>query len=386
MEKIDSFKIDHRRLKPGLYVSRVDYVGTEDEPVTTFDLRVCVPNKEYMQPGAAHTLEHIIATLLRNDDTFRDDVIYFGPMGCLTGFYLIVKGKKKPIDVIQPLMRAFGAASNWNEDIPGVSERECGNYNLHSRGGAKIYAERYSDVLMGIWRNELPDCTEYPKPRMLVVTAMGSECVKFMNSVPEFISKNYEYKVIATGVGKVNAAVGTAEAISNFDPDVVLNYGLCGAFKAGNYAVGEGICADGAIYSDVWCGSGNWGQVQDFPWKFTFKTLTANERTDFANAGLCKMTLLSRMSEAAIPRKHYILTGDKFIQTAELSQGVKAHFSFDTIDSYNLVDMEAAAIAHVCYAKNVPLIVFKVVSDIADKYEDAAEHDKEYENFKKDNA
>ena len=95
MEKIDSFKIDHRRLKPGLYVSRVDYVGIEDEPVTTFDLRVCVPNREYMQPGVAHTLEHIIATLLRNDVPFCNDVIYFGPMGCLTGFYLIVNGNKK---------------------------------------------------------------------------------------------------------------------------------------------------------------------------------------------------------------------------------------------------------------------------------------------------
>lgn len=384
MEKIDSFKIDHRRLKPGLYVSRIDYVGANEEPVTTFDLRVCVPNKEYMQPGVVHTLEHIIATLLRNDVPFCDDVIYFGPMGCLTGFYLIVKGNKKPIDVIQPLMRAFGAASIWDKGIPGVSERECGNYALHSRGGARQYASRYSEVLKGIWRNELPDCTVYPKPRMLIVTAMSSEYEKFINSVPEFISENYEYKVINTGVGKVNAAVGTAEAISNFDPDVVLNYGLCGAFKAGNYAVGEGICVDGAIYSDVWCGSGNYGQVQDFPWKYNFKTLTANERTDFAKAGLCKMTLLDRMSEAAIPRKNYILTGDKFIQTAELSQEVKAHFSFDTLDSYNLVDMEAAAIAQVCYAKNIPLIVFKVVSDIADKYEDPSEHDKEYENFKKE--
>lgn len=383
MEKIDSFKIDHRRLKPGLYVSRVDF-GLE--PVTTFDLRVCYPNKQHMPIAGVHTIEHIVATLLRNDKPFGDNVIYFGPMGCLTGFYLVVRGLMNPIDVIQPLMRAFGAASVWDKEIPGVSEKECGNFELHSLPAAREIAGKYEDLLMQIWEQKLVDRTTYPKPRMLVVTAMDTEYRKFAASVPEFIRESYEYKVIATGVGKVNAAVGTAEAISEFDPDVVLNYGFCGAFKAGGYAVGEGICVDGAIYSDVWCGSGNWGQVQDFPWKYTLKTLAADERTDFAKAGLCTMTLLSRMSEAAIPRRHYILTGDKFIQTAELSQEVKARFSFDTIDSYNLVDMEAAAIAQVCHAKSIPLIVFKVVSDIADKYEDAAEHDKEYENFKKDNA
>ena len=385
MRKIDSFKIDHRRLKPGLYVSRVDYVGF-DEPVTTFDLRVCTPNKEGMQPGVSHTLEHIIATLLRNDVSFRNDVIYFGPMGCLTGFYLIVKGYKGPLDVIQPLIRAFRSASIWDKGIPGASEKECGNYTTHNLSGAKRTAETYCQLLTAIAAGEMTGRTEYPKPKMLVVTAMDTEYRKFVASVPKFIRENYEYKVIVTGVGKVNAAMYTAMAIEEFQPDVVLNYGFCGAFKSGGYTVGEGICVDGAIYSDVWCGNGNWGQVQDLPWKFEFKTLDFDKCGDFAEAGLCKMVATYGNTEVGIPYRHYILTGDKFIDHAELSREVKAHFTFDTNDSYDLVDMEAAAIGQVCYLKFIPLIVFKVVSDIADKYEDSSEHDKEYENFKKENA
>lgn len=384
MEKIDSFKVNHTKLLPGLYVSRVDYIGSE--VVTTFDLRVCTPNRNSMDPSVAHTLEHIIATLLRNDPSFKEKVIYFGPMGCLTGFYLIVKGSMTPLGVIKTLIDAFEQASQWNGEIPGSSMKECGNHNLHNLAGAKTIAEGYAELLTDILSGEVCGRTEYPKPTMLVLFSMDEEMRKFSMHVPRFILDNYNLFFRVTGIGKVNAAMSAQNAIMDVSPDIVLNYGFCGAFIHGGFKVGQGVSVDGAVYNDVWCGTGRYGQVQGMPYMFGTVKLSNDEMSDFVKAGLCESVVMKSESMASVgyPSREIILTGDKFVQTKEVAEEIKGHFNFDTNDRYALVDMEAAAIAQVCFANNVPLSVFKVVSDIVDKYESADDHDKEYENFKED--
>ncbi len=147
MEKIPSFTIDHTKLLPGLYVSRRDVVGQEH--LTTFDVRVCRPNVDVaMTPAAAHTIEHIIATLLRNDPTISDQIIYWGPMGCMTGFYLIVKGQVDPADYLAKVIEVFEQVEAWGDkSIPGASPVECGNYAFQDLEQAKEIASNYLRVL-----------------------------------------------------------------------------------------------------------------------------------------------------------------------------------------------------------------------------------------------
>lgn len=141
MERIESFRVDHTRLVPGLYVSRRD--GGEEKPVTTFDLRITRPNEEpVMDMPAIHTMEHLGATFLRNSE-MKDDIIYFGPMGCRTGFYLVMFGKLTSEDVLPLVRRAFAFIAEYEGDIPGASAIECGNYQEQNLNMAHYYAKKY---------------------------------------------------------------------------------------------------------------------------------------------------------------------------------------------------------------------------------------------------
>lgn len=127
MKTIASFTVDHERLLTGLYVSRVDMVG--DTPVTTFDLRFTRPNREpVMDTAAAHTLEHLGATYLRNEPEWASRVVYFGPMGCRTGFYLILSGKLSPDDVFDLIKAMLEFIVSFSGEIPGAAPAQCGNY------------------------------------------------------------------------------------------------------------------------------------------------------------------------------------------------------------------------------------------------------------------
>lgn len=145
MEKIQSFTVDHLRLKQGLYVSRLDTVG--QEVLTTFDLRMKLPNTEMLDNGAIHTLEHLLATYMRNHKTFGQKVVYFGPMGCLTGMYLILHGQYQSADVLDLIADAFAFVTDFEGAIPGVSAIECGNYLLHDLQAAKREAAAYLELL-----------------------------------------------------------------------------------------------------------------------------------------------------------------------------------------------------------------------------------------------
>ena len=142
MEKITSFTIDHLRLVPGVYVSRKDMAGTQT--VTTFDLRITRPNEEpVMNTAEVHTIEHLGATFLRNHPEFKDRVLYFGPMGCRTGFYLLLSGDYESADILPLVKEMFQFISTFEGEVPGASAKDCGNYLDMNLPMARFYAKKY---------------------------------------------------------------------------------------------------------------------------------------------------------------------------------------------------------------------------------------------------
>ena len=150
MEKIASFTIDHIKLEPGIYVSRKDHVGKE--VITTFDLRMTSPNDEpVMNTAEVHTIEHLAATYLRNDPEYKDKVIYFGPMGCRTGFYLLLAGDYESKDIVKLITDMYEFIRDFKGDVPGASPKDCGNYLDMNLGMANYLADRYlKQTLYGI--------------------------------------------------------------------------------------------------------------------------------------------------------------------------------------------------------------------------------------------
>ncbi|MDE5863747.1 MAG: S-ribosylhomocysteine lyase [Lachnospiraceae bacterium] len=155
MEKIASFTVNHLTLLPGVYVSRKDKVGAET--VTTFDLRMTRPNFEpVMNTAEVHTLEHLGATFLRNHAEYKDRVIYFGPMGCRTGFYLVLAGDYEAKDVVPLVTEMYVFMKDFEGEVPGAAARDCGNYLDMNLNMAKYVAKRYYDeVLMNISEERL---------------------------------------------------------------------------------------------------------------------------------------------------------------------------------------------------------------------------------------
>ena len=142
MEKITSFTIDHIRLQTGLYVSRVDCAG--QEKITTFDIRMTRPNVEpVMDTAAVHAIEHLGATWLRNDPQWKDRVLYFGPMGCRTGFYLLLAGLYESRDILPLMDGMFRFIAGYEGEIPGASAKDCGNYLDMNLPMARYHAEKY---------------------------------------------------------------------------------------------------------------------------------------------------------------------------------------------------------------------------------------------------
>ncbi len=164
MELIQSFSVDHTRIVPGIFTSRIDSLGGDS--VTTYDIRLKKPNREpVIDVAAMHSLEHIIATYLRNDPDWKDDVIYWGPMGCLTGFYLILKGSRAPREIYDLILSAFKSVDKA-EDVPGATEVNCGHYLMHNLKMAKWYADEFASYLEA--NAQSADIFEYPKTERLV--------------------------------------------------------------------------------------------------------------------------------------------------------------------------------------------------------------------------
>lgn len=153
MKKIPSFTIDHDKLLRGIYVSRKDSVG--GDTVTTFDIRMKEPNREpALHQGALHTIEHLAATFLRNDKEWQDRIVYWGPMGCLTGNYLLVKGDLESKDIVELMKRTFRFIANYDGDIPGAAPKNCGNYLLQDLPMARYEAKKYLTEVLEVIKEE----------------------------------------------------------------------------------------------------------------------------------------------------------------------------------------------------------------------------------------
>ena len=155
MKLIPSFAVDHTSLKPGIYISRQDTAG--DSVITTYDIRMTAPNQEpALAPAAIHTIEHLVATFLRNDAEWKDRIVYWGPMGCLTGNYLIMKGEYSCLEVRDLMLKAFAYVAEYSDEVPGTTPATCGNCLLHDLPMAKWEARRYMKRLTDDF------CCEYP--------------------------------------------------------------------------------------------------------------------------------------------------------------------------------------------------------------------------------
>ena len=158
MEKIASFTIDHIKLQPGIYVSRKDKIGAET--LTTFDLRMTSPNEEpVMNTAEMHTIEHLAATYLRNHPNWKERVIYFGPMGCRTGFYLILAGDLTSHDIVGLMQDMYQFIAEFEGEVPGASAKDCGNYLDMNLPMAKFVARKY---LTEVLNNISEDRMTYP--------------------------------------------------------------------------------------------------------------------------------------------------------------------------------------------------------------------------------
>ena len=147
MEKIASFTIDHLKLVPGVYVSRKDTIGKE--VITTFDLRMTSPNDEpVMNTAEVHTIEHLAATFLCNHPVYGDKTIYFGPMGCRTGFYLLLAGDLTSKEIVPLMIAMFEFIRDFKDEVPGASPKDCGNYLDMNLPMANYLAKRYLDNVL----------------------------------------------------------------------------------------------------------------------------------------------------------------------------------------------------------------------------------------------
>lgn len=151
MKKIASFTIDHERLLRGVYVSRTDTTPHGDM-ITTFDIRMTEPNRQSaLSPEALHAMEHLAATFLRNHPVWGDKIVYWGPMGCCTGSYLLVQGELQPADILPLLKETFSFITDFEGEVPGATPRDCGNYSFMDLAAAKLAAKRYlEEVLLNI--------------------------------------------------------------------------------------------------------------------------------------------------------------------------------------------------------------------------------------------
>ena len=155
MERIASFTVDHVRLNRGIYVSRLDEVN--GNYLTSFDIRMKLPNREpVMNIAEIHTMEHLGATFLRNHPVWKDEIVYFGPMGCRTGFYVILKGKLESKDIIELMKETFKFMADFEGEIPGATEIECGNYLDQNLPMAKYEAKKYyEETLLNLGEENL---------------------------------------------------------------------------------------------------------------------------------------------------------------------------------------------------------------------------------------
>lgn len=349
MKRIASFDVNHDVLNPGMYISRVD------GDVVTYDIRFIKPNTPpYISVEAAHTIEHIFATYARNS-RFADSVVYFGPMGCMTGFYLLLRDSVSYEDAILLVREALQFVADFGGDscdaslIPGVSRIECGNYLSHNLTQARALASDMVKVLAG-WNVGM---LKY-RGLTLIQGAMFVEIEKFLEKrdFKEVCINDFKFYVSddlvisLTGIGMTNATIATVIAINEFHPTCIINQGTAGGHTEYLH-VGDFVVADKSVNINI-----NFGSDDDsIPLDNQFKYFDADA------------SLVKKMAEgAAKPDNTGLFTGT-------IGSGDVFNKDAETINKINAMygelaeDMETAAVFEVCKHFNVPCAGIRVISN-----------------------
>lgn len=359
MNRIKSFTINHNLLMPGFYISR------EDGDVITYDLRTRKPNAgDYMDNATMHSLEHMFATYIRNSE-MGNEVVYFGPMGCQTGFYLLVRNSRSPKEVFAMTKEVLRQIYDHKGEVFGKSAIECGHYENLSLAAAKAEAATYLAVLeeqtnMDLHIQNKTDCRRKRYMRIGVIGAMQIEVDNLKASMSDISTKEYsgvtyvcgtigDKEVVAAvcGIGKVFAAICAEAMILEFHVDYVINIGVGGTLCK-ELGVMDVAVADKVVQHDM----------NTTPLGDPVGLLSGiNEVYLPTDEKMCRL-LGSCLAEKGI---HYhvgtIATGDLFVSTPE--QKTKIHERFDAI----ACEMEGGSIGHVCYVNKVPFAILRSISD-----------------------
>lgn len=354
MNKIASFTVDHRFINEGVYISRID------GDITTYDMRMEKPNTgSLMDNTTMHSLEHLFATFVRNSE-IADDVIYFGPMGCQTGFYLLVRNADNA-QVINIIKKTLEDIAVYDGEMPGESEIECGNYRNLSVNAARIKAKAYLEQIKDITVEDL----SYSKGGVIgIIGAMPNEvaAIKAKMSfcktekigtiefnVGELLGANVV--VAVAGVGKVNAAICTQTLISKYSPKFIINTGVAGGYsklKVGEIVVATAVVQHDFDTSPIGDKKGQIGGINivEIPCSENVAEMITNALDEIKT----------------IPYERGIVaTGDQFIGERDKANEITKEFGAIAYE------MEGGSIGQVCYINKVDFCVLRSISDNGDE-------------------
>ena len=375
MKKIASFTIDHLKLEPGIYVSRKDHIGSE--AVTTFDIRMTRPNFEpVMNTAEIHTIEHLGATFLRNHMEMGDKVVYFGPMGCRTGFYMILAGDYEAKDVVSLVTEMYEFMASYEGDVPGASAKDCGNYLDLNLNMAKYCSRKFlENTLKNIDEAHLvyPDLSVVLSHKGLVnivikigiFGAMDEEVSKLKEVLEEtevvkkasmefYQGKLYGVSVVIvkSGIGKVNAGICAQMLVDLFDVTAIINTGIAGSLNA-KINIGDIVLSSDTLQHDV--------DAVAFGYELglipRMDTLSFKADEDLINLARKECEEVLQEINAFVGR---VLSGDQFISNKDKKEWLINTFNGDC------VEMEGAAIAQTAHLNNIPFLIIRAISDKAD--------------------
>ena len=368
MNKIASFTIDHDLLEPGVYVSRVDRDLDTGCFTTTFDIRMTAPNREeVLETSAVHAIEHLGATFMRNNPEWEDKTVYFGPMGCRTGFYLVVFGNISSYEIVPVIRKMYEFIAGFEGEIPGASPKECGNWSDSDLDLAKAAASRFlENTLENIDDEHLfyPGSEPYSfKLTTGIIAAMDAELDLIAAGIEEpvfsklsgveFIEGTIDDIPIVLakcGVGKVNAALTVQIMIDHFAVDRIVNTGVAGAIDEELY-IGDVVIAEDTLHHDMNA------QVLGYKQGEIPQSTSSVFRTDVEISEILRTA--ANMLGASEVVSGRIVSGDIFVSDPETKEFISEKFDA------KCCDMESAAIAQVCVANNMPFGIIRTISDTA---------------------
>lgn len=365
MKKIASFTVDHRYIDVGIYISRVD------GDVTTYDLRTRKPNTgELMDNPTIHSVEHLFATFVRNSD-IGDDVIYFGPMGCQTGFYLLVRNADHG-EVVATIKECLREIIIYDGKMPGASEIECGNYRNLNVSLAQNEARNYYDKIKN-WTSEDLQYPEGEHGTVGVIGAMKAEIeglkaamsgmeTKTVAGIEFFTGTVSGREVVAavSGVGKVYAAMCAQTMILEYNPSVIISTGVAGGHKS--LRVGDVVIAGSVVQHDI--DTSPLGDEAGFISGINLINIPCSKK-------LSENLMRAAEAVGGIEYKYGVIaTGDRFICSRHDADAISE--KFDAL----AYEMESASIGQVCYINGVEFAALRAISDNGD--EEASESYSEF--------